>query len=111
MACTLWPETNTFGCTDVNETRWQLLYSIMDTSMTKSCEILCRLRGEDGCCYLHDGSSGKHRGCWWKAGTEAYKGANSSATGIAITCSEIGIFIKALEFLTIYELLVDNYIL
>ena len=88
MTCSVWPKSKTFGCN--NGSNWQLLNLNMDTSSTTSCEFLCRLRKERGCCYLHDGSSIKQRGCWWKSGGEAYEGQNSSATGIAVTCAKIG---------------------
>ena len=96
MTCSVWPETKMFGCMDSVGDIWQLLTTNMDTSSTSSCEFLCRLRGDGGCCYLHDGANGKHRGCWWKGGSQAFKGEDSSATGIAITCTKIGKMIKSI---------------
>ena len=97
----MWPESKSFGCSHVEGAIWQLLTTNMDTNSTTGCEFLCRLRGEDGCCYLHDGStdSQKKPGCWWKARTQAFEGEDSSsATGIAITCTEIGRLISVDKF-------------
>ena len=64
----------------------------MDTSSFTSCEWLCRLRGETGCCYLTDGLEGTvSKGCYWKADSVASIGEDDSrAAEMAITCTKRG---------------------
>ena len=108
MACSEWPESKTFGCSDSGDsdrdrTSWEHLDFSMDTSSTTSCEFLCRLKGEDGCCYITDDTSNYPPGCWWRAGSQASEEEKGSShqyykRGIAITCTEIGMITQIDQF-------------
>ena len=61
-----------------------MLDASMNFSDSTSCENLCLMEKDNGCCYLQSGW-----GCYWKSG--GYSDAVVSDGGISVTCSTAGI--------------------